>query len=597
MDDDSFLYWGDDYDNDRSFDSGYRIAIDHSVPTFMNSSSIDGGYLMPIASDSYTSTNNGNQTSFSGCYTSKDSAYHTYTDISYPTSADNAHHASTDSAYFTSTRSATPSFADSACYRSGDSDNSMSRNNSTPMSSAYHMSANSDHNMSQDSKQIPSQRSQDSGYYTSTPIGDDESSTPSFDSSYHESYHPDGGVLSFSRGYNESGHPDGSVLSFDRVCHEHYHLDDGVLSFVGGYHEPYQWDNVVTDGKHCQSNAATSNNFVPHEYSDVNLSTAYFIQSTAHDGVRRESPEALRSIMPFQKQASRRIANNNEWLSPYKSSMDVFGNFPSLQPFPTLDLLTDAPPSAGKCDTQPSGTGVGTISLPMIQGSDLESSDGKQQHVRVDSESPQSSPEAATIAQHRHVRRARSDTTNHIPLSISTDIADGGIDSIGSCDSGTDVLDSMDGFSEDSDFNCASDISAEKEQIIDRLMVCVYDMFASIGSPTHNSRAAHGSSQPASQTDGSPAKASDMASKKRKRRCESGDGNANEEENDGSRKRPKNQVGTDAPDQKNEKFLACPYYKCNPRKSYPSKRCYGPGWHNVARLKYDNIDDGSRYRD
>jgi hypothetical protein len=125
----------------------------------------------------------------------------------------------------------------------------------------------------------------------------------------------------------------------------------------------------------------------------------------------------------------------------------------------------------------------------------------------------------------------------------------------------------------------------------------VYDMFASIGSPTHTSRAAHGTSQPASQTDGSPAKASDMASKKRKRRCESGDGNANEEENDGSRKRPKDQVGTDAPDQKNERFLACPYYKCNPRKSYPSKRCYGPGWHNVARLKYDNIDDGSRYRD
>jgi hypothetical protein len=152
--------------------------------------------------------------------------------------------------------------------------------------------------------------------------------------------------------------------------------------------------------------------------------------------------------------------------------------------------------------------------------------------------------------------------------------------------SGADVPDSMDGSSDDFECNCASDIVAEKEQILDRLMVCVYDMFTSTGS-AYNSYAGRGSHQPKSQAGGSSVKGSaNQAGIKRKRSKGNGDDNLDDEENDGFRKRHKGQKDTSDPDPENHKLLACPYYKCNPRKVYPSKKCYGPGWDSVHRLKY-----------
>jgi uncharacterized C2H2 Zn-finger protein len=183
-------------------------------------------------------------------------------------------------------------------------------------------------------------------------------------------------------------------------------------------------------------------------------------------------------------------------------------------------------------------------------------------------------------------RRVQASHTEQNRSPFSTHTAESRSYSTGSSTSGTDVLDSMDGSSDDCDLNCTDDIVAEKEQILDRLMVCVYDMFTSACS-TYNSCAGSGSHQPKSQTGGSSVRGSaDQEGKKRKRSKDSGDGNLEDEENDGFRKRRKGQKDTNDPDQENYKLLACPYYKCNPRKGYPSKKCYGPGWDSVHRLKY-----------
>jgi hypothetical protein len=346
------------------------------------------------------------------------------------------------------------------------------------------------------------------------------------------------------------------------------------------------------------------NDHIPYDYSEFDFSDAHFFHSTAQDAPRYAYPNFHQSTGPFQLCSSRASYTNGEWFAPYDASLDITSSSFLPQQLPAkpnlnaerilnLDRLMATSQDVGICEPNSSSIRVGTSWLSVQQETELGCMSGERQHVRTDSESPQSSPGAATTAQNGHIRHTQPNTTDQISPSPDTHSAESGNHSTGSFDSGTDVLDSVDAFSDDSDFNCASDISAEKERILDRLMVCVYDMFAMIGSTTHTSRGAHESHQSNNQTVDTFAKSPELTSKKRKERCDR-DNNPNEEENDGSRKRLKGREDINAPGQKNERMLACPYFKCNPRKSYPSKKCYGPGWDSVHRIKYVTVNDQSK---
>jgi hypothetical protein len=218
-------------------------------------------------------------------------------------------------------------------------------------------------------------------------------------------------------------------------------------------------------------------------------------------------------------------------------------------------------------------------------------STNENRSIRIGPESPQSLTNAATTGQSVRGGHAISNITNRVSSSSVTHTVESGKCSTASCSSGTDVLDSIEGSSDDYDFNCASDIAAEKEQILDRLMVCVYDLFTSAGSSTYDSHAAQGIHQPEKQSIESSVNGRRQAGKKRKGSKGSGDSDPNEEENDDARKRRKGQRNANNADQKSQRMLACPYYKCNPRKSYPSNKCSGPGWNSVHRIKYSALSD------
>jgi hypothetical protein len=210
----------------------------------------------------------------------------------------------------------------------------------------------------------------------------------------------------------------------------------------------------------------------------------------------------------------------------------------------------------------------------------------RRDSVRKDPESLRSASNIATSEQNVGGRRRQSSHDDQVCLPFVTHTIKSRNYSTRSSSSGTDVLGSLDGLSDDSNSNYASDIAVEKEQILDRLMLCVHDMFASAGSSAHNTCAGSESHRSKKQTGGLSANSSDQVGKKRTGSKESGDSNSNEEGNDGSRKRRKEQEETNNTDQKKDKMLACPYYKRNPFREFPSNRCSGPGWNSVHRLKY-----------
>jgi hypothetical protein len=212
-------------------------------------------------------------------------------------------------------------------------------------------------------------------------------------------------------------------------------------------------------------------------------------------------------------------------------------------------------------------------------GSEYQIEVVRQESVQPDSESFRST---SGIATSEHNIGGRNRQSSHADQNCSPY-------STGSPTSGTDNLDSVDGSSDDCCFDCESDIYVEKEMIVDRLMLCVHDMFTSPGSSAHNSCAGSGSHQAQKQASEPSVNSFDEAGKKRKESKESGDNNP-DEENDGSRKRQKVQKDTKEAGRKNDKMLACPYYKNNPRKNYPSKPCSERGWSSVNRIKYSVLD-------
>jgi hypothetical protein len=142
-----------------------------------------------------------------------------------------------------------------------------------------------------------------------------------------------------------------------------------------------------------------------------------------------------------------------------------------------------------------------------------------------------------------------------------------------------------DGSSDDHDIDCAESIMAHKEHVLNKLMLCVYEMFTSTGSFTAHGNESTGSSISIEHTNDSSTKASRDGIRKRSRddKSEHSDQDGEKEE---SRKRQKLSKGVRSPGCKTVKKLACPYYKRNPYKPLSSGVCCGPGWDSVHRIKY-----------
>ncbi|KAF2036397.1 hypothetical protein EK21DRAFT_84083 [Setomelanomma holmii] len=139
---------------------------------------------------------------------------------------------------------------------------------------------------------------------------------------------------------------------------------------------------------------------------------------------------------------------------------------------------------------------------------------------------------------------------------------------------------------EECDIDHAMDLKTQKEQILDRLMLCVYEMFA---QTTFHTRGGHDgkTSSCAPQHRSSSSTSSSKYKGKRSYTNEQGrDDDRDENEDDDSRKRPRIQTQFSGSGSQDRKRLACPYFKHAPLQTYSSRACYGPGWPSIHRMKY-----------
>jgi hypothetical protein len=137
-----------------------------------------------------------------------------------------------------------------------------------------------------------------------------------------------------------------------------------------------------------------------------------------------------------------------------------------------------------------------------------------------------------------------------------------------------------------SSISCLNDIGAQKEEILNRLMLHFYELFAGTTfaqCTSNNSSSPTISSKQSAQTSG---KAARSTGRKRKSK-ESSEGDEREDEDkDKSSKRPRGLGDADREENSLARRLACPYYKKNRGRFQPSRACAGPGWLTVHRLKY-----------
>jgi len=128
------------------------------------------------------------------------------------------------------------------------------------------------------------------------------------------------------------------------------------------------------------------------------------------------------------------------------------------------------------------------------------------------------------------------------------------------------------------------EIRAQKEQLIDRLMLRFYEIFNTTGfSGAKDQGSSSAPNVSTSHSNTSPQRSSNAGSKKRTS-DERGEDQDDENDNSNSRKRSKNSDGAAVLDEEKKK-LACPYFKHNPRKYQGLRSCPGPGWDTVHRLK------------
>jgi tetratricopeptide (TPR) repeat protein len=150
----------------------------------------------------------------------------------------------------------------------------------------------------------------------------------------------------------------------------------------------------------------------------------------------------------------------------------------------------------------------------------------------------------------------------------------------------SDHLDVVDGSSDDQDIDCLESIVAQKEHTLNKLMLCVYEIFTCIGSFTGHGNESIGSSDSIKRTGDSSTKAPNDRGRKRSRddKSEQSDGDDGKKE---SRKHPKSSDKINSPGCKTVKKFACPYNKHNPDGAQSSGACCGPGWDSVHRIKYN----------
>jgi hypothetical protein len=130
-------------------------------------------------------------------------------------------------------------------------------------------------------------------------------------------------------------------------------------------------------------------------------------------------------------------------------------------------------------------------------------------------------------------------------------------------------------------------VDTYKEEMLDRLMIHFYDLFAAGGFTTRNGHTGSSSSSSPQQSIGVSQQHVETCGKKRTsdemRRNGEQDDDGNE---DGSRKHPKKLDGLAGPSQDQETRLACPYFKRDSHKHRTSRACSGPGFLTVAKVKY-----------
>jgi hypothetical protein len=153
------------------------------------------------------------------------------------------------------------------------------------------------------------------------------------------------------------------------------------------------------------------------------------------------------------------------------------------------------------------------------------------------------------------------------------------------CGSENDDFDAIDVSSDECDVDCVRDIEAQKEHVLDRLMVCVYEMFTSAGSfMQYGHTSTNSQSPPKQSSESSGVYYKDPGGKRGTNKGSKGrDDEDDENGQSGKRRRTRNELGRSR--QRMEKSLACPYYKRNPRKHHSSRACCGPGWDTVHRIK------------
>ncbi|KAF2848098.1 hypothetical protein T440DRAFT_176910 [Plenodomus tracheiphilus IPT5] len=136
----------------------------------------------------------------------------------------------------------------------------------------------------------------------------------------------------------------------------------------------------------------------------------------------------------------------------------------------------------------------------------------------------------------------------------------------------------------DSSFGYVAAGYPPKEELVDSLMVRVYDIFAASGHSVRNDGSTSSSRTPTQGDETSSLNKQDVHISKR-----SLDNFNDNESNNGGDERPyKRQKRQDIDEgtiAKNVRRFACPYFKQNPRRSRSSRACEGPGWHTISRLK------------
>jgi hypothetical protein len=159
--------------------------------------------------------------------------------------------------------------------------------------------------------------------------------------------------------------------------------------------------------------------------------------------------------------------------------------------------------------------------------------------------------------------------------------------SISTCTS-NETSDGTESFSDDSDVDSIGDLATQKAQIVDHLMVYVYDMFTLPDVKTCKGGSGSGSSKSVDQGNEKTTKGLPPSGPKRTLYSQ-GEGDPGEDQNeqdddDAGKPRKANRQSPEH-DSVNDKRLACPYYKRDPHAHKSSKACGGPGWYKMHRLK------------